>query len=63
MKPFIIQFSPGSCFSISLRSKYSPQHPILKHPLCSSLNVTDEVSDPYKTRGNIIILHILSVIS
>jgi hypothetical protein len=27
-----MQFSPTSCHFISLRSRYSPQHPILKHP-------------------------------
>jgi hypothetical protein len=27
-----VQFSPTSCHIISLRSKYSPQHPVLKHP-------------------------------
>jgi hypothetical protein len=32
MKLFIIQFSPTSCHFISLRSKYSHQHPVLKHP-------------------------------
>jgi hypothetical protein len=32
MKLLIIQFSPVSRHFISLRSKYSPQHPILKHP-------------------------------
>jgi hypothetical protein len=32
MKPFIMQFSPFSCHLISLRSKYPPQHPVIKHP-------------------------------
>jgi hypothetical protein len=32
MKHFTTQFSPASCHFISLRSKYSPQHPVLKHP-------------------------------
>jgi hypothetical protein len=27
-----MQFSPTSCHFIPLRSKYSPQHPVLKHP-------------------------------
>jgi hypothetical protein len=27
-----MQFSPPSCHLISLRSKYPPQHPVLKHP-------------------------------
>jgi hypothetical protein len=37
MKPLIMQFSPNSCHFISLRSKYSPQHPVLKHPMFLSL--------------------------
>jgi hypothetical protein len=32
MKHLIMQFSPTSRHFISLRSKYSPQHPLLKHP-------------------------------
>jgi hypothetical protein len=31
-KLHIMQFSPISRHFISLRSKYSPQHPVLKHP-------------------------------
>jgi hypothetical protein len=27
-----MQFSPPSCHFIPLWSKYSPQHPVLKHP-------------------------------
>jgi hypothetical protein len=27
-----MQFSPTFCHFISLRSKYFPQHPVLKHP-------------------------------
>jgi hypothetical protein len=27
-----MQFSPNSCHFIPLRSKYSPKHPVLKHP-------------------------------
>jgi hypothetical protein len=29
-----MQFSPTSYHIIPLRSKYSPQHPVLKHPQC-----------------------------
>jgi hypothetical protein len=32
MKLLIMQFPPISCQFISLQSKYSPQHPVLKHP-------------------------------
>jgi hypothetical protein len=39
-----MKFSPLPCYLRPLRPKYSPQHPILKHPsLCSSLNVSDQV--------------------
>jgi hypothetical protein len=32
MKLIIMQFSPTSCLIIPLWSKYSPQHPVVKHP-------------------------------
>jgi hypothetical protein len=32
MKLLIMQFSPTSRHFVSLRSKYSPQHPVLMHP-------------------------------
>jgi hypothetical protein len=32
MKLLVMQLSPPSRHSIPLRSKYSPQHPVLKHP-------------------------------
>jgi hypothetical protein len=34
MKLLVMQFSPTSRHFVSLRSKYSPQHPVLKHPQC-----------------------------
>jgi hypothetical protein len=52
-----VQLSPFSHYFIHLRSKYSPQHPVLEHPhLSSSLNVRDQVSHPYKTTGRIMVL-------
>jgi hypothetical protein len=48
MKLFIMQFSPTFCHFISLRSKYSPQHPVLKHPqpmflpLCQKTSFTNK---------------------
>jgi hypothetical protein len=40
-----MQISQTTCHIISLRSKYSPQHPVLKHPhLCSSLKVRPSFS-------------------
>jgi hypothetical protein len=32
MKLLIMKFSPTSCHFLSLRFKYSHQHPVLKHP-------------------------------
>jgi hypothetical protein len=50
--------SPG--YLVPVRPRYFPQHPVPKHPqICSSLNVSDPVSLPYKTTGRIIILYIL----
>jgi hypothetical protein len=34
MKLLIMQFSPTSCLFITLRSKYSPQHPVTFPPFC-----------------------------
>jgi hypothetical protein len=66
MKLFIMQSSPTSCHFISLRPKYSPQHPDLMFSntltLCSSLNVRDQVSQPYRTTGKIIVLYILNFV-
>jgi hypothetical protein len=50
MKLLIMQFSPTSCHFISLRSKYSLQHPVLNTlSLFSCLNVRDQVSHLYRT--------------
>jgi hypothetical protein len=62
MKFLIMQFSPTSCHFVSLWSKYSPPHPVSTVSLCSSLNVRDQVSHPYRTTGNIIVLYILTFI-
>jgi hypothetical protein len=32
MKLFIMNFSSLPCYLVPLRPKYSPQHPIVKHP-------------------------------
>jgi hypothetical protein len=47
MKLLVMQFSPISRHVIFLPSKYSPQHPVLKHPQSMILNVRDQVSRPY----------------
>ena len=45
---------------IPLRPKYSPQHPILKHPQPTFLPQREwPSSHPYKTTGKIIVLYIL----
>jgi hypothetical protein len=60
MKLLSIQFSPTSRHFISLVSKYSPQHPVLKHPsLCPSLNGRYQVLHTYRTKCKIIVLCIL----
>jgi hypothetical protein len=59
IKILIMQFSPMSSHFISLRSKYSPQHPVLNHPQSVFFNVRDQVSHPYRTTGKIIVLYIL----
>jgi hypothetical protein len=62
-KLLVMQFSPFSRHLIPLRSKYPPQHLVLKHPQsCSSLTVRDQVSQLYRTTGKIIFLYILIVI-
>jgi hypothetical protein len=48
-KLLTVEVSAASCYTISLRSKYSPQHPVLKksRSVCF-LNVTDKFSHPYE---------------
>jgi hypothetical protein len=60
MKFNILQFSPWSIF-LPFRSKYLPQHTVLKKTLslCSSLKVRDQVSHPYSTTGKITVPYIL----
>jgi hypothetical protein len=59
MKLLIMQFSRISHHFISLQTKYSPQHIVLKHPQSMfPLNVRDQVSHPYRTTGKIIVLYI-----
>jgi hypothetical protein len=59
IKLLIMHFSPVSCQVIPLRSKYSPQHPVLTHPQSVFFpNMRDQVSHQYKI-GKIIALYIL----
>jgi hypothetical protein len=48
MKLLIMQFSPTSCHTLFSNTL----------SLCSSLNVRDQVSHPYRTTGKIIVLYI-----
>jgi hypothetical protein len=41
MKLLVIQFSPFFRHLIPLRSKYPPQHPVLKHPQSSSYSLIE----------------------
>jgi hypothetical protein len=60
VKLLIMQYFQPSCHLIPLRSKYSPSNLFSNTlSLCSSLNVREQVSHPYKTTGKIIILYIL----
>ena len=48
--PYYVVFSTPL---VPLSPKYSPQHPILTLSLRSSLNVSDQVSYPYRTKDSI----------
>ena len=59
IKVLIMSFSPLPYYLVLFKPKYSPQHPILKHLQPMFLNVSDQVSHPYKTTGKIIFPFIL----
>jgi hypothetical protein len=45
------------CHFLPLRSKYFPQHPVVRYPRApSSLNVRDQVSHTYRTTNKIIVI-------
>jgi hypothetical protein len=46
----------------TLLSKYSTQHPLLKHPQSMFLNVRDQVSQTYRTTSKVIALYVLMFI-
>jgi hypothetical protein len=59
MKNLIMSFAKTTYYFIPIRFKYSPQHPVLKHPHSMfSLNIRDQVSHSYNTTGEIIEKHI-----
>jgi hypothetical protein len=56
-----MQFSPVSCSLLPLSITYFPQHHSGTPPVCAPpLNVTDQVSNPNKTTGRIIVMYIRS---
>jgi len=60
MQLFVMHFSPVHFYFLSLRSKYLPQLPGLEYPQpMSSLNVTDQVSHPYKAAGTFTFIFML----
>jgi hypothetical protein len=62
MKLQITEFSTVSCDFLPLRSKYSPQHPVLKRlSPRDSFKMKIHVSLPYKTKGKITVLCTLYV--
>ena len=62
MKLFITHFSPVHYHLVPLRPKYSPQHPILKHPQPTFLPQCEWPSfTPIQKTGKFIVLRILTV--
>jgi hypothetical protein len=55
-----MQISLPSHHFAPLQSKYSPQNPFSNNlSLCPSLNVRDQISQPYRTTGKIAVLNLL----
>jgi len=50
IKLLIMKLSQVFCYFNPLRSKYSPQHPVLEQP-----RVRRQVSHPHKTTGKIVL--------
>jgi hypothetical protein len=60
MELLIMQSSPDSCHFLPLRSKYSFQYPVLKHPQSKFLPYSERPPvNTYKTKDEIIVLYIL----
>jgi len=49
IKLLIMQSFPASFHFFPLKSKYCPQYAVLKHNLCSSLSVREQISHSYRT--------------
>jgi hypothetical protein len=62
MKLPILQLSPFSRYFIPLRLKYSPQHPVLRHPQSVLFRQFYRPSFTlYETTGRIMVLNILTI--
>lgn len=55
-----MSFYKTSCHFVHIRFKYSPQQPVRKHSPCSSLQVSNQVSQPHRTTDKITVLYLLS---
>jgi hypothetical protein len=56
-----MQFSPVSNHFLPLKSKHSPQHPILSHSVYGpSLRMRDQVSYSYKTTGKFMVFRVVT---
>ena len=61
IKLLIMQFSPFSCYCLPRRTKYLPEHPILKQPSSVfSSSVRDLVSHPYQRTGRVRAVFVLT---
>jgi len=62
MKLFM-QFSAASCYYLTHRPKYLPQHHIFKHPpsMLSSLNVRDQVLHTHTHTHTYIYIYIVCI--
>jgi hypothetical protein len=54
-----MQFFQTTCKFILLWSKYSLQHPVLKHPQSMFLSLCQTVLQPYRITGKTIVSYIL----
>ena len=53
-------FSPLPCYNVPLNPKYSPNHPVPKHPQPRFLPQCDQVSHPYNSTGINTVLYIFN---
>jgi hypothetical protein len=58
----LTQFSPASCYFLSLRLQQLSQHPMPKHPKPSVLTLTWETTFYTHTKGKFIVLYIFTFV-